>query len=555
MRKTLLQLQYSRLLALYSKLDERLNRHFSLGRFHQFTIRQQNKLLNKLNRLKKQLVLLEKGLKLTTSAFALGAVLHSTEAKAQLTLLGAEFKANTSYVGPQTHSSVAIDDDGDYVITWKSGNNQDGSGFGIYAQRYNNLGAAQGGEFLVNSYTTGDQSSPAIAMNSVGDFVIAWASINQDKNDGTGIYAQRYSANGTIQGPEFLVNTYTTLSQNFPTIAMESNGDFVIVWESDGQDLSGNGIYGKRFDALGVGGAEFQISTFSANQQRYPSVAMDNDGDFAVSWISYGQEGSGSIYGIYARRYDNTGTVQGAEFLVNTTTTDNQFFPTTAMDTDGDFVVAWMSNVQTGDNSNGIYAQRFNASGTAVGTELHVNTYTTGVQTEPSVAMDDNGDFVVAWYSNLQDDGVYSGVYAQRYNAWGSKLGIEFKVNTQTTYTQRYPSAAMDNSGDFIISWESYQDGSSYGIYAQRYNGNFATAINEGNTEQLFNIYPNPAKDQVMITIEGEANVKIYDISGALIKEETLKNNILSTQGINTGIYFVEINQNGRKTTKKLAVE
>ena len=51
-----------------------------------------------------------------------------------------------------------------------------------------------------------------------------------------GIYAQRYDANGAASGAEFQVNTYTTSNQIFPSIAALSDGGFVVIWTSYGQD-------------------------------------------------------------------------------------------------------------------------------------------------------------------------------------------------------------------------------------------------------------------------------------------------------------------------------
>lgn len=46
-----------------------------------------------------------------------------------------------------------------------------------------------------------------------------------------------------------------------------------------------------------------------------------------------------------------------------------------------------------------LLAQRFTAPGARRGAEFRVNTYTTGLQTRPSVASDAVGNFVVAWTS------------------------------------------------------------------------------------------------------------------------------------------------------------
>src|SRR5688572_32087681 len=60
-------------------------------------------------------------------------------------------------------SSVAMDKDGDFVVAWQSGTSdttvfpgQDGSGSGVWARRFNALGAAQGNEFRVNSVTANE---------------------------------------------------------------------------------------------------------------------------------------------------------------------------------------------------------------------------------------------------------------------------------------------------------------------------------------------------------------------------------------------------------------
>ena len=116
-----------------------------------------------------------------------------------------------------------------------------------------------------------------------------------------------------------LVNTYTVSDQQAPSMAMNASGNYVIVWISFGQDGDGNGIYAQRYSSNGVpNGLEFRVNTTTASSQILPSVAMDAAGDFVIAWQSYGQDGDG--YGIYAQRYNSAGVSQGNEFLVNTTT-------------------------------------------------------------------------------------------------------------------------------------------------------------------------------------------------------------------------------------------
>ncbi len=384
--------------------------------------------------------------------------------------IGSEFRVNTHTSGEQrtfteTPQSVAMDADGDFVVTWSS-NGQDGSGWGVYAQRYNAAGEALGNEFRVNTITSNSQQYSTVAMDADGDFVVTWSSNGQD-GSGWGVYAQRYSAAGEAIGDQFRVNSFTSSSQQFSTVAMDADGDFAVTWSSNSQDGSGWGVYAQRYNAAGQAlGNEFRVNSYTSGSQIYSKVAMDADGDFVVIWNSAGQDGSS--YGVYAQRYSAAGEVLGDEFKVNTYTSNTQRFSSVAMDADGDFVVTWSSSGQDGSGW-GVYAQRYNAVGEALGQEFRVNTFSSGSQLYSTVAMDADGDFVITWSSSAQDGSGY-GVYAQRYNAAGQVIGDEFQVNTYTNNSQRFSNVAMDADGDFIVNWTSNsQDGSSYGVYAQLY--------------------------------------------------------------------------------------
>src|SRR5439155_10020221 len=136
----------------------------------------------------------------------------------------------------------------------------DGSGYGVYAQRYGAAGAPLGGEFRANTTTAGDQRNLAVGLDAAGDFIIAWQSAGQD-GSGYGIYAQRYGAAGAPLGGEFRINTFTAGDQRNPAVAVDAVGDFVIAWQSNGQDGSFFGVYAQRYSAAGVPqGPEFRVN-------------------------------------------------------------------------------------------------------------------------------------------------------------------------------------------------------------------------------------------------------------------------------------------------------
>src|SRR5207253_387022 len=119
------------------------------------------------------------------------------------------------------------------------------------------------------------------------------------------------------------------------------------------------------------------------------------------------------------------------------------------MDADGNYVVAWTAIQPLVHDATGldVYARLFNADGTPRGTEFRVNPYTTGQQERPVVAMDADGDFVVAWASaydwSVTNDRNFN-VYARRYNAAGVAQGDPFRVNTETYGTQYPRSVGAD---------------------------------------------------------------------------------------------------------------
>ena len=366
------------------------------------------------------------------------------------------------------------------------------------------------GEFRVNTYTTNDQMYPAIAGLINGGFAVTWSGDGQD-GSGYGIYGQRYDASGVAQGAEFQVNTYTTNDQYNSAIAGLTNGGFVVTWQSD-QDGSGYGVYGQRYDASGVAqGGEFRVNTYTTSFQYVPAIAALTDGGFVVTWRSDAQDGS--YYGVYAQRYDGSGVAQGVEFRVNTYTTSNQWNAAVAALSTGGFVVTWESYLQDG-SYDGVYAQRYDERGVAQDAEFRVNTYTTNYQYSPVIAALTGGGFAVTWQSSGQDGSGY-GIYGQRYDGSGVVQGAEFRVNTYTTGDQEYYSSfgiAGLTGGGFVVTWWSFgQDGSSYGVYGQCYNASGAVQGGEFRVNTYTASYQqNPA----IAGLTGEGFVVTWDSYG-----------------------------------------
>ncbi len=324
---------------------------------------------------------------------------------------GVEFQINTTTSSNQSSASVASDGDGDFLVAWSS--IQDGNGNGIFGQLFDSAGAAVGVEFQINAFTTGSQLGPAVAMAAGGGFIVAWQSAGQD-GDGNGIFARGFNSSGAAITGELQLNTYTTGSQQIPAIALRG-GEVVVVWSDfTGHDGDGLGAFGQRL-AVGGGliGGEFQVATRTAGTQVYPSVAAIADGEFVVVWQGAGTQLS--YLEIFGQRYDSSGAPSGGEFLVNASTGDinDKFNPDVTSSGDGDFTVVWESYADDGDLL-GVFGRQWSSLGTPLAAEFQVNTYTTGFQFGARVSISNAGRFVVAWHSTGQDGDAY-GLFAQRF--------------------------------------------------------------------------------------------------------------------------------------------
>ncbi|MBD2202408.1 DUF4347 domain-containing protein, partial [Calothrix sp. FACHB-1219] len=383
--------------------------------------------------------------------------------------LGNEFRVNTTTNGDQWYSSVTALSDGGFVVTWSSSVG-DGNGWGIYGQRYNASGAAIGSQFLINTTTANDQQYSSVTALSDGGFVVTWSSNGQDGN-GWGIYGRRYNASGTA-GSAFLINTTTANDQLYSSVTALSDGGFVVTWSSNGQDGNGWGIYGRRYNASGTAGSQFLINTTTTNDQQYSSVTALSDGGFVVTWSSNGQDGNG--WGIYGQRYNASGAVAGSQFRINTTTNGDQQYSSVAGLADSSFVVTWSSSV--GDSSGwGIFGQRYNTNGTAEGLQFRINTTTTNDQLYSSVTAlsVSDGGFVVIWSSSGQDGNGW-GVYGRRYNASGTAIGTEFLINQTTsgdqwnqTFANGTYSVDQLANGNLVVTWYGNGSGDSTGVFAR----------------------------------------------------------------------------------------
>jgi sugar lactone lactonase YvrE len=397
-----------------------------------------------------------------------------------------EFQVNTYTTSAQQSPAVAMNPAGQAVAIWTS-LGQNGETAGVYAQRYGINGAADGDEFQVNSTALGGAGLTDVAMADDGSFVVVWSGQNLPEGHRWDVYAQQYDSSGSVVGGEFRVHQGVEYDQDDPSIGMSPDGSFVIAWHgTDGVSgfSSHRDVFARRFNSAGQPqGSRFRVNSTTSHHQHYPDVGVDATGNFVIAWESFGQDGSDA--GIYAQRFNVAGTPLGGEIPVNSFTDTRQFTPAVASADDGRFVVVWNSFGQA-DSLTAVNAQRFSSSGGKEGSEFRVNTTILNASlgaSDADIAMAPSGEFLVSWvYPHV--DGDTLGIFAQRYDATGSPDGGEFQVNTHGVDRQEEADVAIGSARQSIVVWQSTgQDGDNKGIFGQQYGLSLPKLAIEFNVE------------------------------------------------------------------------
>ena len=316
--------------------------------------------------------------------------------------------------------------------------------------------------FDASDVTGVSQLRPDVAIDDEGDFVVVWQAI-----DGASltVNARRFDVRARPRGAEFRVHAATTNAQRVPAVAADPRGRFVVAWQEDDADRSASAILARRFDAQGVPrGPAFVVNAHTTGGQTLPSVAVDRAGRTIVVWESLSQDGS--QLGVIARRFDAAGDPIGGDFVIPANTMGDQDAPAVAAAADGSFVVAWRGETGLPAGGDAVFARRFDSGGSPMGGDVRVDTAGTNAR-GPTVASAADGSFFVAWRQGQH-------VLRRSFAADGTPLSAPIAVAffpTQGPFVA--PAVAADATGGFVVSWEvSGGSDPGYGLLAQRFERN-----------------------------------------------------------------------------------
>ncbi|MFQ5571762.1 MAG: T9SS type A sorting domain-containing protein, partial [Rhodothermales bacterium] len=367
-----------------------------------------------------------------------------------------------------------------YIVTWEKV--QPPSIYGdIYMQCVDNQGRLVGNNILVSLPSDSGQGRPGIATLGFGNTnppnnrsMLVW---HDDRIGDLDIWAQLVINECNPNGANFLVNGRSEgrTNQAFSALDATAEGQSIVLWEDDRNVAAGVDIYAKRLDPDDNPlGPDFKINDDAGSQdQREPDVAVHPDGASVAVWADYRRDADGDIF---AQRFDANGSPLGSNVVVNDTlSAGGQRTPAVAMKQDGGFAVTWVDTrrMPQGD----IFVQSFDADGNPDGGNTRVNTDDSGEQhRDPALAIRRSGEMVITWADAREGD---FDVWAQRYDADGNPDGGNTRVNTLSDNVQMLPAVDAAPGGVYLIAWVDYLNTPNGDIMAQRYgdagpiDGNF----------------------------------------------------------------------------------
>jgi hypothetical protein len=389
-----------------------------------------------------------------------------------------EFLINTYTAQWQRNPDVTRLADGSIVVVWDSfyfeGNKRF---YYIAAQRYSADGKKMGGELLLDNDLSGQSTYPSITGLSDGGYAVAWETAQGDMLlDQTDVYTRTFDADGTPRGDSIRVHSFSKEDQHSASVAATENGGYTLTWSSyGGPDVDlWNDVFLRRFDADGkpIGGGK-QVNTFTELDQYGNQATTLSNGNVLVIWDS---EHGGNDYpsfatdGVRARIYSQTGKALTREFMV---VGENDGFDGitdigVAALPDGRFVISWFESSIDADNNVffEVRGQVFGNDGAKLGNSFLVSISDNHVPRHTTIAALDDGNFVISWDQFARNAQGLDEVFARVYDADGKALGATFRVNAPSGDTsQEYPDIqAMDGGGFMIVYQSDYADGDDEAI-------------------------------------------------------------------------------------------
>jgi hypothetical protein len=263
---------------------------------------------------------------------------------------------------------------------------------------------------------------------------------------------------------DFLNNLITAGSQNIAAIAGSPGGTRYFGAWTDSSNTADLNVRGRLVDGIGGPVAdEFMINSTTTNNQAFSKVAGLNDSTWVVTFSDGSTDPGGDIR---FRRFDFNGNALGADVPVAASGFPEVTSDVTAL-ADGGFAIAFHRGISF-DNTD-IHVQRFNADGTPNGGLIPVDTDVTMDTVSPSIAGLVSGGFVVAW-TLAPGIGPGGSVWFQRYDAAGTPIDGHVLVDGLGAINNQIQVAALQDGGFVVAYRENSWDPTGSDITVQFYH-------------------------------------------------------------------------------------
>ncbi|MCS7469204.1 DUF4347 domain-containing protein [Stieleria sp. ICT_E10.1] len=394
--------------------------------------------------------------------------------------LGVEFQVNVSTPGDQTLPVVTADDTGRFAIAFVS---SDADGTGIYVRRFDASGTAiDSADILVNAgQESGNQTNASIASNSANQIVISWESDGASE----GIYARNFDFTSTPVGDQLattLLTVDTVATATDAAIDINDGGRFVVVWK-DGADL-----YGRKYE-YGSGTAvasKLDLNVAGSDGSQVTVAVMPSD-NYVIAY----RENKAGEEGIWQRLIQDDDVMSTPDDVSWTT---QSVEPSIAMDEAGNYIISYTAADQ---NGVGAFYRTYDSSNVSISGELQASVTGGQTQENASVAMHDLNNFVVAWSGKGDqvghEDG--SGIFLRQYGTTGANTapvadltaGAPYTINEGDSLTLD-GSNSSDADGDTLsYAWDLDNDG----LFGETNEPLTATAVVNWATLASFGINDN----------------------------------------------------------------
>ncbi|NWF49251.1 MAG: T9SS type A sorting domain-containing protein [Ignavibacteriaceae bacterium] len=455
------------------------------------------------------------------------------------------------------------------LIVWTDRRNGGSSNTDIYAQRIdangNQLWTANG---VAVCKELKNQLNPQIIEDGSNGAIIVWGDNRNSTTNGSDIYAQRISSGGNIlwqtNGNIICDNVFAQVSPKIEFVDDDTTG-VIIFWEDNRNASNGTDIYAQRISLNGTALWEpngKSLITAQGNQRFIETVSSLTD-EIAFSWEDSGIPANDKD--IHLQVINKYGTLKWTNTNF-TNRTGSQVSQKIASDGNGNIFLTYRDLKYS---VNWISVQKIDSNGNIVWADTGI--VVSKLAVEPYVLSDGFGNAIVIFEDgrnpSLDDD-----IYASKLDANGNFLWNPNGVPVSTVLNnQGNFSAIKDNSGGAIIVWEDDRTDTS-DIYASRLfsTGNLTSFSEEtiyGEMDFVLNQnYPNPFNPATTISFSlserSSVSLKIFDILGNEIV--TLVNEIkdageyevkFDAAGLSSGIYFYKIEAGGNfRDVKKMTL-